>query len=121
MAFITVSEYASRYKISVQAVYQRIKSGSISCEIKEGVKMIEVQNNPASKKSLSKCKAKLKSFKASIKALKREIVKSEQIHQKSFDNLQKMFDMVLHIKEIKSPVIDAKLINKKSKKKRKKK
>ncbi len=118
MGLVTVSEYASRYKVSVQAVYQRIKSGSIACEIKDGVKMIEVQDNKASKKSLSKCKSKLKNLKAKIKALKRELSMTKNNHQKSFDNLQKMFDMVLQIKEVKAvPVIDAKLIKKKKKKK----
>ncbi len=118
MVLITVSEYASRNKVSVQSVYQRIQTGSIACEIKDGVKMISVPDNPASKKSLSKCKAKLKIMKARVKALKKEIARNEAAHQKSYDNLQKMFDMVLNIKEVKLPVIEGKVIKKKKRHKK---
>ena len=45
---LTVSEYATTYKVSSQSVYQRIKRGSLKCIVEKGIKYIVIDDNTGS-------------------------------------------------------------------------
>jgi pyridoxal biosynthesis lyase PdxS len=120
MGLISVKDYAKLHDISVQSVYQRISKGSLAYEIQDGSKMIKVKDNPGSGKNQSDCKAKVKILKAQIKLFKKEIQLLESSHRTAIDNMQKLLDMVLQIREINRPVIEAKVLKRKKKRKKKK-
>ncbi len=120
MGLISVKEYAEQQNVSVQSVYARITSGAVKYQLKDGVKMIEVKDKPKVKTVDHKCKAKVKILKSKVKALKRELVLIRESDKKSYDHLEKMFNMVLQIKQVDTPVIEAKIVKKKKKKKSKK-
>jgi len=121
MGLMTVKEYAKSQNVSVQSVYARITSGAVKYQIKDGVKMIEVESKAVKDKVDTKCKAKVELLKARVKALKTELELVRESSTKSYDHLEKMFNMVLQIKQVSAPMIEAKIVKKKKSKRRKKK
>ncbi len=113
MPLISVPEYAKQQKVSVQAIYGRIKRGSIETVIEDGIKMIEVQGK--TKKLQSKCKCK--HYKREIKSLKKQIKRVIKDKDRQYLQLEKLFDRLLQVQTPRlSEVIDLKPIKKKRKK-----
>lgn len=116
MGLITVKEYAKGLDTSVQSVYQRIATGSLEVELVDGVKMIRVADKPKASKDCTKSKAKVQMLKGEVKALKRELALVVESDKKSYDHLEKMFNMLLQLKQVDTPVLEAKIVKKKKKK-----
>lgn len=72
---LTVSEYATEFKTSVQSVYQRIKRGSLKSVTENGIKYVLIEEDttkPNLKPELeSGCKDLLKLVKSQQKEIKR--------------------------------------------------
>lgn len=72
---LTVSEYATEFKTSVQSVYQRIKRGTLKSVEENGIKYVVVEEEeikPTLKPKLeSACKDLLKLVKSQQKEIKR--------------------------------------------------
>ncbi len=117
MPLITVPEYAKRQGVSVQAIYQRIKRGSIEVVIEDGIKLIEVPAKAKKKRVKGQCKH----YKQTIKALKRDIERIVNDKDQAYRQLEKLFDKVLSLNTLAlpSPVIEVKPLKKSKGKKRK--
>ncbi len=110
MPLISVPEYAKRQGVSVQAIYQRIKRGSIEVVVEGGIKYIQVQGK-------SKAKSECKHYKREIKSLKKQIKRVIKDKDRQYLQLEKLFDRLLQVQTPRlSEVIDLKPIKKKRKK-----
>jgi len=130
MKKISVSEYASMFKVSVQSVYQRVKRGSLNCVEENGVKYILLDKEEVKdtlKKPLNSietdCKDLLKLVKSQQKEIKRltkELTKAQngksEVLEKFIFEMQKLAAPVPKEEDI----IEAKTKDKKKKKKKKK-
>ncbi len=135
MALITVQEYAARFAVSVQSVYQRIKTGSLQHEVQGGVKYVVVasveESQPQTKRVLNfgerPCDEVVKGYKVLIKDQRRQIKylqkllrKEEKRQDKNYNRLQVLFNLVSENKDLRrSDHIEAKLVKPKKKKKKK--
>ena len=122
----TVSEYASRKDISRQAVYGLIKRGKIDIEEIDGVKMVVTTGNAAANVSKSNCKEMVKPYKQLVKHQDKQIKYLEDqvtAAQKSRDDmavlLQKLYSG-LNSNLLTNDHIEAKVIKKKKRKKKRK-
>jgi hypothetical protein len=69
---LTVSEYSTQFKTSVQSVYQRIKRGTLKSVEENGIKYVIIDDNTASNGVKSTLKPEVKSeFKYLVKLIKR--------------------------------------------------
>lgn len=123
MDLISVQEYATRYKVSQQSVYARIKSGSIQAVIKDGVKMIQDdrQDKANNIQPIDKTDSiHIKALKKEIKRLKKDLKKSEEKRERSDNRLDQLLNLMLSKKEIpffKDEIIDVAIKKKKKRKK----
>jgi len=120
MRLISIKEYADSVNMSVQSVYSRISKGKLAYEVKDGVKMVLVNDKPKADTSKADCKAKVRNLKAQVKLLKKEIALIEANNKTAAENMQSVLKMVLEIKNISTDVIETKVVeNKKGNKKNK--
>ncbi len=110
MPLITVPEYAKHRGVSVQAIYQQIKRGSLSVTMEDGIKYIQVD---AKRKSKPKCSQ----YKREIKYLRKQIKRITKDKDKQYHQLEKLFDKLLqlNVAPVLSEVIDVKPMKKKKK------
>ncbi len=127
MNLMSVSEYSKAKQVSVQSVYQRIKSGKLEWELKDGIKYIKVKNeeeyNEKGKGVQADCKEIIKVYKLLVKDLRKQIKHLEKGKDKSYEQLEKLFNMSLQRKGF-TPILETNVIDvnpKKSKKSKKKK
>ncbi len=114
---MTVKEYASVYGVSVQSVYQRLKTGSLESEEVDGVKHIVGVKAPSKGNSKGDCKELVKVYKGTIKQLRKDIKALKKDHRKSYGQLEKLFDKLLAVNTPVLPEIIEGVIVKKKKKK----
>lgn len=141
MSLISVQEYSSRYKVSKQSVYARIKSGSIQVVVKDGIKMIQdnsqdvvnaesTNSQDNSQPAVNAESIEITYLKKEIKRLKKELKKKEKKEEKlenKIDKLEnrndKLFEIMFIKKDINAittgEIVDV-AIEKKKKKKNKK-
>ena len=125
---LTVSEYATEFKTSVQSVYQRIKRGTLKSIEENGIKYVLVDDNEV-KPTLnpdieSGCKDLLKLIKSQQKEIKRITKALEKAQNGKSEVLEKfIFEMqrLSAPEEKEEEIIEVKDKKKKSKKKKKKK
>ena len=136
MRTMLVQEYAELFKISPQSVYQRIKTGSLTSEVIDGVKHVIVEGEQPLKTNTTKskggsmdlCKEIVKGYKLLIKEQKKEIKhlrktikREEKKRDKNYERLQSLFTLVSESKGLShQDTIEAKLIKNKKEKKRRK-
>ena len=123
MELMKVGEYSKAFNVSVQAVYQRLKKGTLKYEVKDNVKYVKVFDKPLTKeinkKSKDNCKDIIKVYKQIVKGLNKQIKQLEKDKDRSYSNLEKLFDKALQIKGIDTPLIEAEIYQTKKQKKRK--
>ena len=124
MSLISVQEYATRYKVSKQSVYARIKSGAIQAVIKDGLRYIEDNSQDISTDSQDAFNAQsieIQAMKDEIKRLKKALKKSERRRGKEEDRVDRILDLILSKKGIPittGEVVDVALVPKKKKRKK---
>jgi hypothetical protein len=122
MELMKVKEYSKAFNVSVQSVYQRINKGTLEIEIKDGIKYIKVIDQPKKEKTTTDCKEIIKIYKSIIKDLKKQIARIEKDKDRSYANLEKLFERSLGFSGVTSlPSLDAEVFEVKKKKKEKKK
>ncbi len=138
MKKLTVSEYATEFKTSVQSVYQRIKRGSLESIKENGIKYVLIASNTGSEEIKSTLKSEVesefKTFTSLIKRMQNQLdAKDKEIRRltKKLDKCNGTKEKVLlqYIDELKQlriapvpteDVVDVKVKKSKTKKKRKK-
>lgn len=125
---MTVGEYAKDKGISVQAVYQRIKTNKLDTEIKDGVKYIinnEETKNNIDTNFLNDVKEENKELKKEIKSLNKQLKKLNKQLNKEKDNsiivLKQFISEVQRLEHKKNETIVDTIIEEPKKKKSKKK
>ena len=128
MTLMKVGEYSKAFNVSVQSVYQRIKSGSLDVELKDGVKYVKAPDNvPGVKKQgkgKSECKQVIKLYKGIVKDLKAQLKQAKRDHKQSYVQLEKLYDKALGLtfNRLELPHVEAEVYDvapKKGKKKKK--
>ena len=123
MELMKVGEYSKAFNVSVQAVYQRLKKGTLKYEVKDNVKYVKVFDKPLKQKrvkdSKGNCKDIIKVYKQVVKGLNKQIKQLKRDKDRSYSNLEKLFDKALQIKGIDTPLIEAEIYQAKKKKKKK--
>lgn len=108
---MTIQEYAHYRKVSVQAIYSKIKNEKLEVEIIDGTKFIIVKDfkkkKKKSKKKSNDCKAIIKEYKKIIKLMQVE-------KDKNYLRLENLFQLSLEHKP--NNIIDVKVKKKKKKK-----
>ena len=124
---MSVSEYSKAKQVSVQSVYQRIKSGKLEWELKDGIKYIKVKDEEEYKEKgqgmQADCKEIVKVYKRLVKDLRKQIKRLEKGKDKNYEQLEKLFNISLQSKGF-TPLLEANVIDvnpKKSKKEKSKK
>jgi len=127
---ISVSEYASMFKISVQAVYQRIQRQTLNTRKENGKVYIILENeeikpdlNDLNDKVENDCKDLLKLVKSQQKEIKRL---TKALEQAKSEEVQTLKAFIGEMKQLTAPkedndIIDLEEVPKKKKKKKKKK
>lgn len=124
MSLISVQEYATRYKVSKQSVYARIKSGAIQAVIKDGLRYIEDNSQDIisnKQEAFNAQSIEIQSLKDEIKRLKKALKKSERKREKEEGRVDRILDLILSKKGIPittGEVVDVALVSKKKKKKK---
>jgi len=129
MGLVTVQDYATRYKVTVQSVYARIKSGSIKAVIQDGIKYVEdniqdtIKTDTIQSDDLVKTQSRhIKDLKKEIKRLYKEIDGLKKSLDKADSRTDRLFEIVFARKDIAMTtceIVDV-AIEKKHKKKKKK-
>lgn len=125
MSLISIQEYSTRYNVSKQSVYARIKSGSIQAVIKDGVKMIQddSQDKEGNFQPIDKAESiHIKAYEKEIKRLKKEVKQLKKDRVKSEDRIDRFIEIIISKKEIPmttGEIVDVAMIGKKKKKKKK--
>jgi predicted DNA-binding protein YlxM (UPF0122 family) len=119
---LTVSEYATEFKTSVQNVYQRIKRGSLNWVEENGVKYVIVEDT-SSKDDLKpkvddSCKELLKLIKSQQKEIKRLTKELSKVQFHSMATMKGYIDKLEAMQQLPSPVPDEDIIEVKEKKKK---
>lgn len=122
MQKITVSEYATRFNISVQAVYKRIKVGSLKSVEENGIKFVVVEDTGL-KPILNNVESEFKELFKIIKKQQKEITrlnKKLEKSQKRESKVLKQFIVEMKYLQLKAPddIIDIEPKNKKRRKKK---
>ncbi len=122
MELMKVKEYSKVFDVSVQSVYQRIKAGSLEVEINDGVKYIKVLELPFNKAGTNveqdPCKQIVKLYKGVVKDLRKQIKELKREKNKSYSQLEKLYDRSLGFNIPSLPHIEAEVFEVKSKKKK---
>lgn len=118
MTLKTVQEYAILKDISPQAVYSLIKRNRVKHQLKNGIKMIEVESKQNDKLNSINCKPTLKLMRKEIKLYKKIIKDKDQQIESLKESMQIISAAYNIIKSLDKP-IDAEIIEKKEKKKKK--
>ena len=123
---MSVSEYASTFKVSVQSVYQKIKRGSLKSVEENGVKYVlldDSQIKPDLKPKVeSDCKDLLKMIKSQQKEIKRLTKELSQAQFHSMATMKGYIDKLESMQQLSAPVPEQEdIIEVKDKKKDKKK
>jgi len=126
MELMKVGEYSKVFNVSVQSVYQRLKKGTLKYEVKDNVKYVKVFDKPLTKEKLKSskdnCKDIIKVYKQVVKDLRKQLKSMKRDKDRNYQNLEKLFDKVLEVKNLPVPVLEAEIYEtKKSKNKKKKK
>jgi len=123
---LSVSEYASMFKVSVQSVYQRVKRQTLKSEIKNGITYIILENeeiqpdlNDLNDKVENDCKDLLKLVKSQQKEIKRL---TKALEQAKSEEVQTLKAFIGEMKQLTAPkTVEDDFIEVKTKKKKKKK
>ncbi len=120
---MSVSEYSKAKQVSVQSVYQRIKSGKLEWELKDGIKYIKVKDEEEYKEKgqgmQADCKEIINVYKVLVKDLRKQIKSLKKGKDKNYEQLEKLFNISLQSKGF-TPLLEANIIDVKEKKKSKK-
>ncbi len=120
---MSVSEYASTFKVSVQSVYQKIKRGSLKSVEENGIKYVLLDNNDVKPnlkpKVESDCKDLLKLIKSQQKEIKRL---TKELTKAKNEEVQTLKAFIGEMKQLAAPVPkEEDIIEVKTKKNKKKK
>ena len=124
MSLISVQEYATRYKVSKQSVYARIKSGAIQAVIQDGLRFIEDNSQDIisnKQDAFNTHSIEIQAMKDEIKRLKKALKKSERKREKEEGRVDRILDLILSKKGIPittGEVVDVALVPKKKRKKK---
>ena len=125
MHLVTVREYSEMHSVSIQSVYQRLKTGSLEYEVKNNIKHIKLYDDKEGLKvtkgnTKGDCQEVVKAYKAMIKGLKAEIKALRNDKDKNYERLEKLFYHVVPSLGFSSPDLNKDIIEVEVKKKKKK-
>lgn len=123
---LSVSEYSTAFKVSVQSVYQRIKRGSLKSKKENGITYVILENEEIKgikddlKPSVeSDCKDLLKLIKSQSKEIKRL---TKELTKAKNEEVQTLKAFIGEMKQLTAPApVEEDIIEVKPKKKKKKK
>jgi len=126
---LTVTQYANQNKVSVQSVYQRIKRGTLTSTIIDGIQYIDLTTKQSLDNDTNLTQVNIlnelnvyheqiiNGFKREIKLLKKQLKKCEKKKNIEYDRLNKLFNLLYLPEDTSNNIIDVKVKKRKKNKK----